>query len=638
MVRRLAAILSADVAGYSRMMEADEQGTHDALRDRRKTYIEPLLEQHHGRIVKLTGDGALVEFASAVDAVICAAAIQACMAELNAELPEGQHIRFRIGISIGDIIIEDDDIYGTGVNLAARLQEMAEPDSIYVSKSVEESARSLGKLSFVSLGRRSVKNITVPVEVYRVTRLGEKGVPLLRASRPLRRRAGKARAAALGLAGLLALAAGGWFLWPKDPAWPALPAVPSVAVLQFDNLSDDSGQDHLAKGISEDLITNLSKDPDFFVIARNSSFVFSEKPVDIKRVGRELGVRYVVEGSVRRSSNTIRVTAQLIDAVSGRHIWAERYDRPLEEIFDIQDSVTTSIAATMMGSTGVIAEAEFQRLGAKSPNSFTAYDYLMRGWEAWYRFSREDNEKARMQFQKAIETDPTYARGYAGLAWTYAMDYQYDWTEDYEGAVEKASALAETAVGLDDRDYRNHWILGWASLYQWDHERAIANYTKARGLNPNDAELMVEMANVLIFVGEPEKAIEQVKEAMRRNPLHEDWYFEYLGWAYEEAGRPEECIDTFSKVLDPNPTAEQLWILRTLAACYASAEVNRMDEAKRIAAKILALDPEFSMTKHRAYIEEVMPYANQALIDRWITAFSRVGLPDQAGAGTQQGQ
>lgn len=626
MVRRLAAILCADVAGYSRMMEADEQGTHDALRHRRKTFIEPLLEQHHGRIVKLTGDGALVEFSSAVDAVVCAAAIQARMMELNDKLPEEQHIRFRIGINIGDIIIEDEDIYGTGVNVAARLQEMAEPDSIYVAKSVEESVKSLGELRFVPLGRRSVKNIAEPVEVYRVARLGDKRGSLLRV---LRLRRGKARVAALGFACLLALAAaGGWFLWPNEPAWPPLPAAPSVAVLPFDNLSDDSGQDHLANGISEDLITNLSKDPDFFVIARNSSFVFSEKPADIRRVGRELGVRYVVEGSVRRSGNAIRVTAQLIDAVSGRHIWAERYDRPLEKIFDIQDSVTTSIAATMMGSTGLIAEAEIQRLKAKSPNSFTAYDYLMRGWAAWYRFTREDNEKARALFQKVIEADPAYARGYAGLAWTYAMDYQYDWTEDYEGAVEKASVLAQRAIRLDDRDYRNYWILGWANLYQWDHERALAHYGKARSLNPNDAELMVEMASLLIFIGQPEQAIEQVKEAMRRNPLHEDWYLEYLGWAYEEAGRPQACIDTFSKVLDPNPTAEQLWILRTLAACYASAEVNRMDDAKRIAAKILELDPEFSMARHRAYIEEVMPYASEALIDRWIAAFSRVGLPE----------
>lgn len=625
MVRRLAAILCADVAGYSRMMEADEQGTHDALKDRRKKYIEPLLEQYHGRIVKLTGDGALVEFASAVDAVSCARGIQDLMAKLNAELPEELRIWFRIGINIGDIIIEEEDIYGTGVNVAARLQELAEPGGIYASKSVADSSRSLSELSFEPLGRRSMKNIAEPVEIYRVGWSGEKAVP---AAKVLGRRTGKTTVAALGIVCLVALAAVGWFVWPTQPVRPPLPTVPSVAVLPFDNLSSDSGQDHLAKGISEDLITNLSKDPDFFVIARNSSFMFSEKPVDIKRVGRELGIRYVVEGSVRRSSNAIRVTAQLIDAVSGRHIWAERYDRPLEEIFDIQDSVTASIAATMMGSTGVIAQAETQRLKAKSPNSFTAYDYLMRGWAAWYRFTREDNEMARSLFQKAIEVDPGYARGYAGLAWTYAMDYQYDWTEDYKGAVEKVTALAHKAIELDDRDYRNYWALGWANLYQWDHERAIANYTKARNLNPNDAELMVEMASLLIYIGKPEEAIEQAKEAMRRNPLHEDWYYEYLGWAYEEAGRPEECITAFNRVLGPEPTVDQLWILRTLAACYASAEVNRMDEAQRLASKILELDPEFTMTKHQAYIEEVIPYANQGLIDRWITALARVGLPE----------
>ncbi|MFZ2099513.1 MAG: adenylate/guanylate cyclase domain-containing protein [Oricola sp.] len=627
MERRLAAILSADVAGYSRMMEADEVATHDALVQRRREIVEPLIRQYHGRIVKLTGDGALVEFASAVDAVICARAIQQGMAERNEGVPEEQQILFRIGINVGDIIFEEEDIYGTGVNVAARLQELAEPGGIFVSQSVAENARSLAEISFEYLGEREVKNIADAIEVYRV---GAAGIATLqrghrKAGRPARWRG----VAALGLL-IVAVAAvvAGWVFWYGKDDYLALPKVPSVAVLPFDNLSADPSQEYLARGISEDLITNLAKVPDLFVIARNSSFTYGSRPVDIVQVGRELGIRYVVEGSVQRSSQMIRVTAQVIDATNGRHLWAERYDRPIEDLFAIQDSVTAAIAGTMIGTTGVIAGAETSRLASKNPTSFNAYDYLMRGWEAWYRFTAEDNEKARAFFQQSLAVDPDYARAYAGLAWTHAMDYEYDWTEDYEGAVDQVLQLAQRAIQLDSRDYRNHWILGWAHLYHWNHDLALASYNRARELNPNDAELMAEMASLLIYIGQPEQAISQLKEAMRRNPLHDPWYREYLGWAYEEAGRPEDCIETMTQVIDPEPTGEQLWLLRTLAACYASPEVDRMDDAKRVAAQILELDPDFSMAAHKAYVEEVFPYRSQELIDRWIAAFSRVGLPE----------
>ena len=628
MERRLAAILSADVVGYSRMMDADEMGTHDALRSHRTELVEPLLAQYNGRIAKLTGDGALVEFSSVVDAVHCAAAIQQGTTERNEGVPEERRILLRIGINVGDIIIEEEDIYGTGVNVAARLQEMADPGGVFVSEAVAEYVRSLADLSFEYVGEQQVKNISDPVEVYRI----EPAAGLGTAHRFRRRglRDGSSIGLAAGLATLIVsigvLTA--WLLWQERPTGPPLPDVPSVAVLPFDNFSPDPGQDYLANGITEDLITNLAKVPDFFVIARNTTFAYKGKPVDVQQVGRELGVRYVVEGSIQRSKDVIRVSAQLIDVLSGRHLWAERYDRPLDEIFEVQDSVTAAIAGTMTGTTGLIADAEIARLSAKNPINFGAYDYLIQGWEEWYKFKPENNQKARRHFERARDLDPDYARAYAGIAWTHALDYEYDWTEEYEAAVEQAMSYAKKAVELDHRGYRSHWILGWAHLYSWEHDLALIAYDRARELNPNDAELMAEMASLLIYAGRPEQAITQLKEAARRNPMHDPWYLEYLGWAYEEADMPQKCIETMQQVIDPVPTDEQLWLLRVISACYAHPEIDRMADAKAAAAEILRLDPEFSMAEHKAYVEEVFPYKSQEQIDRWITAFSRVGLPD----------
>lgn len=629
MERRLAAILSADVVGYSRMMSADEIGTHDTLRSIWTELVEPYIAKYHGRIVKLTGDGALMEFGSAVDAVHCACAIQEDMAERNKNVPEDRQVQFRIGINVGDIIIEVEDIYGTGVNLAARLQEMADPGGIYVSETVADYVKSLAELSFDYIGERQVKNITDPVVVYRIEHSSG-----LHPGHGLRRRGlmrGRWTRGRLAGAAAVTAAAGAlvaWLVWPQDPAGPPLPDVPSFAVLPFDNFSSDPGQEYLADGITEDLITNLAKVPDFFVIARNSSFVYKDNPAGVKEIGEQLGIRYVVEGSIRRSEDSIRVTAQLIDAPTGRHLWAERYDRPLDEVFEVQDSVTTAIAATISGSTGIVADAELQRVAAQSPQNFGAYDYLVRGWAEWYKFKPESNQEARRLFEKARELDPNYARAYAGLAWTHALDYEYDWTEEYEAAVQTAMNLAREAVRLDDRDYRNYWILGWAHLYSWEHQLALNNYNRALELNPHDAGLLAEMASLLIYTGRPEQAITQLQDAMRRNPLHDRWYTEYLGWAYEEAGQPQLCIDTMKQVIDPVPTDEQLWLLRVISACYAHPEVNRMEDAQAAAEQILKLDPEFSMAKHKAYVEEVFPYEKQEHIDRWIAAFSRVGLPN----------
>jgi tetratricopeptide (TPR) repeat protein len=324
----------------------------------------------------------------------------------------------------------------------------------------------------------------------------------------------------------------------------------------------------------------------------------------------------------------VRITAQLIDTTTGDHVWAERYDRNLDRIFEIQDDVTTTIAGTLMGTTGMLAEAELKRVSEKPKQNFVAYDYLMQGWHEWYKFTPEGNKEARRLFEEARKVDPNYARAYVALAWTYALDYEYDWTDQYDAAVAEALDLAKKAVQLDDRDYRSYWILGWAYLYDRQHDQAEAAYAKARQMNPNDAELMAEMASLLIYVGKPQQAVAQLKEAMRRNPFYDEWYVEYLGWAYQEAGMPKECVETLEKIIKPEPTLEQLWLLRLLAACYADPLVNRIEDAHKIVQKILALDPTFSMEAHRAYVKEALPYKSEQSIDKWIEALSRTGLPN----------
>jgi len=619
---RLAAVVSVDVVGYSRLMEVDEEETHAALTRFRRGTVEPLISECHGRIVKLTGDGALLEFSSAVDAVRCSFQIQQHAETWNAERPGNRQITFRIGVNLGEVIVDEQDIYGTGVIVAARLQAMCEPGAVFVSSAVVEQVGNRGGLGFAYVGERAVKNIAEPVAVYRVTADTGAGTSLARR----RLRSGRLvwLLGAVPLIVIFGMIAAWRFDLLDTREVPVSKA--SIAVMPFRNLSADEAQDYFAEGINEDLITDLAKFPGLYVASRSASDYYKDKSAPLQLVSSELGVSYVLEGGIQKSDKEVRVTVQLIDASSGENLWAERYDRSPADIFEIQDEITKTIAGTLMSTTGLLAEAELKRLARKPANNWMAYDYLMQGWHEWYKFTPESNKKARGLFEIAREVDPTYARAYAGLAWTYALDYEYDWTDQYEEAVAQALALSKKAVELDERDYRSYWALGWSYLYSWQHEQAEAAYNKARQMNPNDAELMAEMASLLIYVGRPQQAIHQIKEAMRRNPFYDRWYVEYLGWAYQEAGMAKECVDTMT-IVDPQPVQQHLWLLRILAACYADPAVNKMDEAHAVAVKILALDPGFSMAAHRKYQEETFPYKSRDLIDKWIVAFQRVGLP-----------
>ncbi len=634
MERRLAAILAADVKGYSHLTELNEEASTVTLRMYRAV-LEESISTHRGHVFSSAGDGVVAEFPSPVEAIRCGVEIQNEIAERNAAVPEDGRMQFRIGVNLGDVIAEDNNVYGTGVNVAVRLEQLAEPGGICISQTVYDQIRKIVEIPFEDIGEHRLKNIAEPVHVYRILPSPSPWLKRLFSHTNIHRRRLGVAAGVLLL--LLAVAAGVFYLRQPAELWEALlggglslPEHAAIAVLPFDDMSATHDQQYLADGITEELITGLAKFPELIVMSRNATLTYQDKPTDSRQVGKDLNVHYVVEGSIQRSDQNVRVTAQLIDASTGRHLWADRYDREIKDIFAIRDDIMRSIAGTLGGLGGKLAQAEVARLSGKNPNSFTAYDYLMKGWYEWHKFTREANAAARDLFELARKIDPNYARAYAGLAWAYADDYDYEWTDDYDKTLKLALENASTAVRLDPNDYQAHWALGWAYLYNRQHERAIAHYLRARDLNPNDAELLAEMANFLIFIGQPKQAIDQVKEAIRLNPFHENWYLEYLGWAYEEAGMPKEAIEIFEQAIDlQNPGDDQLWYFPNIAAAYAHPTVGRIDDAHKIVKTLLSRKPEFSISK---FVSRLLPYKTKELLDRYLNAVRRAGLPDEAGS------
>jgi adenylate cyclase len=428
----------------------------------RKELIEPRIAEHHGRIVKLTGDGALVEFPSVVEAVLCAVSVQGIVAERNAEVLQDQRFEFRVGVNLGDVIFDENDIYGDGVNVAARLQTLAEPGGIYVSRTVYDHVKNKVGLAFEPMGEHRVKNIAEPITVYRVLP-GPGG-------------AAKPRPAAL--APLL------------------LPDKPSIAVLRFENFSDDPKQARLADGITEDIITDLSRFRDLFVTARNSTFVYKDKATDVRQIARELGVQYVLEGSLQTDGKRVRITAQLIDATTGNHVWSERYDRPLDDIFAVQGEVTQTIAASLAGQYGGMARAGREVARRKPPENLQAYEYYLLGLEAKHRFTKEDNKKAQELFGKAIDLDPNFARAYVGLVWTHNLEINFGWTDSWQQCMDNWFVASKAALADDHLDAEAHLTLGLYHLYlnNFAHglaesERALADLAK-HGLDFLDADLV----------------------------------------------------------------------------------------------------------------------------------------------------
>lgn len=629
MERRLAAILAADVQGYGRHTERNEEASTATLRVYRAV-VEEAIAAHKGRVFSSAGDGIVAEFPSIVEAIRCAVEIQNEVAERNESVPKDQRMRFRIGVNLGDVIAEDNSLYGSGVNVAVRLEQLAEPGGICVSQTVYNQVRKIIEIPFQDIGERRLKNVSDPVHVYRIAAEPLPWSRRIFSRASLRRGLG---AAAGALVVFLAVAAGSYYLRQPAALWDAvqgdraaLPEHPALAVLPFDDLSSTRDQQYLADGITEDLITGLAKIPELLVMARTASFAYKDKPTDTRQVRNDLHVHYVVDGSIQRADQNLRVTAQLIDSATGRELWAESYDRQIENIFAIRDDITRSIAGTLGGLSGKLAKAEVARLSGKDPNSFTAYDQLMRGWYEWHKFTPEANAAARDLFEQARTIDPDYARAYVGLSWAHANDFDYEWTSDYAKTLQLVLDMASTAVRLDPNDYQAHWALGWAYLYHRQHDKAVAEYARARELNPNDAELIAEMANLLIFMGEPTQAIEHAKEGIRLNPFHEAWYDEYLGWAYAEAGMPKEAIEVFQKTIDlQNPGDDQLWYFPAIAAAYADAAVGRTDDARKVVETLLSRKPGYSISDS---VSRSFPYKTKELTDKYVSAARSVGLPE----------
>jgi adenylate cyclase len=543
--RRLAAILAADVVGYSRLMGRDEAGTLARLRALRRELIDPKVAEHKGRIVKTTGDGILAEFPSVVEAVACAVAVQRGMAERDGGTPDDR-IEYRMGIHVGDVIVEDGDIFGDGVNVAARLEGMADPGAVFVSARVQEDTVGRLGLTFEDLGERSLKNIDRPVRVYRVN-------------------AGK------GVARV-----------PKPMAEPIaerllFPERPSIAVLAFTNMSSDPDQEFFADGVSEDIITDLSRNRVLFVIARNSSFSYKGRTVDVKQISRELGVRYLVQGSVRRIGSRARVTVQLIDAETGNHIWAERYDRDVGEVFAVQDEIARAVASAIVPA---VADMEQQRALRKPPENLGAWEAYQRGLWHVTRMGKEDNEKSQRLFQRAIDLDPAFSLAYQGLARAHVDKASHHMSLSAADAFAVALPLALKAVELDPADANAHGLLGYVWLINGDLEQGLARAIMALDMNTNSVVALQTKGSCLVFLGKLGEGAHVLREYLRLNP-RDPWSFRaytHLSIACYALTDYEGCVDAGQRAVQANPKINGSY--RWLAA--ALAQLGRIDEALQV--------------------------------------------------------
>ena len=588
--RRLAAVLAADVAGYSRLMGADEEGTLTKLKALRKALFDPKIVEHRGRIVKTTGDGILVEFASAVDAARCAVEVQRDMAAQNADVPQDNRIEFRIGVHVGDIIIDDDDIFGDGVNIAARLEGIAEPGGVCISDDAHRQIRGKVDFSYNDMGLQTLKNIAEPMRAWRM-RLGCDAISLL----PLDSSAVLVHAL-------------------------ALPDKPSIAVLAFQNMSGDAEQEYFADGIAEDIITALSKSRWLFVIARNSSFTYKGHAVDVKQIGRELGVRYVLEGSVRKAGNRVRITGQLVEAATGAHLWAERYDRALEDIFAVQDEITHSIIGAI--APGILA-AEIQRSQGKETAELGQWERLMRAHWHIRRFTREDSSEAIRLLDELLRRQPDNALALADLAFSLHFAALFGWTDAPAAAMARMSETARRAVASDEQDAAAHTSLAIHELFLGQHDNAIRRLLRAIDLDPNSTFARGYLGTAYAFGGECDPAIQNVQEAIRLSPrdfLMVVW-FTVSAWAHLSAGKFEQAADCGKRAIDCNPAFPDAH--GTFAA--ASAHLGRMAEARAGLDEFMRLMPGLTAGDERL----IRPFRRPADRERFLDGLRKAGLPEK---------
>jgi TolB-like protein/class 3 adenylate cyclase len=582
--RRLAAILAADVAGYSRLTGADEEGTIARLRALRRELIDPAIAEHRGRIVKTTGDGLLIEFASVVDAVRCAVEVQREMTTRSTDVPTDQRIEFRVGIHVGDVVVDGDDLLGDGINVAARLEGVAEPGGVCISEDVYRQVRDRVPSKFVDSGEQQFKNIARPIRVYRI---GNDDLPFIPASRP---------------------------------ALP-LPDKPSIAVLPFQNMSGDPEQDYFADGIVEEIITALSRIRWLFVIARNSSFTYRGRAVDVRQVGRELGVRYVLEGSVRKSGNRVRIAGQLVDASIGTHLWADRFDGRLDDIFDLQDQISASVIAAIAPK---LQKAEIERAKRKPTESLDAYDCYLRGLACPYQASREANGEALGYFNRAISLDPDFASAYGSAAYCYVFRKLNGWLRDPAKELAEAERLARhgAALGKDDPSVLSTVALVLASICR-DLDEGAAMIERALSLEPSGARSVGIGGMIKVWLGEQEAGIERLALAMRLSPFDPSM----AGWRSAMAlgnfllGRYDEASSWSASGLQLAPDAQ--YLLRFDAASNALA--GRMERAREAVARLRELNPTLRVSSLR---EVVSPFRRAEDLSKLEDGLRKAGLPE----------
>jgi adenylate cyclase len=622
--RKLTAILSADVKGYSRLMGADEDATVRTLRAY-KEVMASSIQHHRGRIVDAPGDNILAEFASVVDAVQCAVEIQQVLRAKNALLPDTHRMEFRIGINLGDVIEEGDSIYGDGVNIAARLEGLAEAGGIYISGSAYGQIENKLPLRYDYMGEHEVKNIAKPVRVYRAQIEPEAAPSQVRGEKKPGRKwfSWPVLAGVVLIVVVAAVAIWQLYLRPTRPpvevaskekmAFP-LPDKPSIAVLPFVNMSGDKEQEYFSDGITEEIITALSKVPRIFVIARNSTFTYKGRAVKVKQVAEELGIRYVLEGSVRKAGEKVRITTQLIDALSGHHLWAERYDRDLKDIFALQDEITLKITTALQVK---LTTGEQGRLMAKGTTNLEAYLKALQAREHSQRMTKEGNAAARKLAEEIIALDPKYPRGYLVLAITHNIDIALGLSESPSQSADRGIELAKKAISLDDSNSFAYSALGVSYVMARQYDKGVAEAERAVGLDPNSAENLFVLAFVLCNAGRPEEAIPLIESAERLNPIPLPLQLGWMALAYRLTGRYEKAIEAAKRAIRFESNYQFAHV--TLIASYIA--LGHEKEARAEAAELLRINPNFSV----GHVKR-MPFKNQAENDRLADALYKAGL------------
>jgi adenylate cyclase len=622
--RKLAAILSADVKGYSRLMGADEEGTLRTLTAYREV-MATLIEQHQGRVVNAPGDALLAEFESVVDAVKSAVEIQRELAKRNAELPADRRMEYRIGINLGDVMVDGESIYGDGVNIAARLESLADAGGICISGTVYDHVKNKLPLGYEYRGEQTVKNITEPIRVYKVLMEPEAAGKVIGEKKVKPRQWQRQVTVLVIILFVIAAALAIWrfYLRPTLPievaskekmAYP-LPDKPSIAVLPFVNMSADPKEEYFSDGITEEIITALSKTPHLFVISRQSTFTYKGKPVKVKQVSEELGVRYVLEGSVRKEGNKVRITAQLIDAMTGHHLWADRYDRDLKEIFALQDEITMKIITALQVK---LTQGEQAAMIGKGTKNLEAFIKCLQSLASLTTHTKEGNALGRKLAEESIALDSKYPRPYVALAQTFMLDIFLGTTESPEKSLAKALDLLKKAIALDDSEASAHGVLGYLYAMIGQYDKALLEAERSVSLNPNDASSLTRMSFVLICTGRAEEAISILKTVRRLNPTPPQAYYVQLSTAYRLTGRYKEAIETAKEALKHVPNNQLVYI--QLVAAYSVA--GQEQEARAAATEVMKINPKFSLE----WCAKTLYFKNKADTDRTIDALRKAGL------------